>query len=103
MDSPRLMDRMRGHVPRTRGEPVIYKRGEATYTLPGVFQSKHAMIDPDTGMGVQSNQPICGIRLSDLPVTPKVGDRLIVRGVNYRIAETQEDGNVGVLLVLQNA
>jgi hypothetical protein len=102
MNFPGMMDRMLGRVVRVLGEPITYKRGTAIYAnVPGVFQSAHAMVDPDTGMGVQSNQPIVGVRLSDLPITPKVGDRVIVRGREYRVAETQEDGNAGVTLVLQ--
>lgn len=93
---------MLGHATRVLGEPVLYKRGEVSYSLSGVFQSKHYEVDPDSGMAVQSNRPICGIRLSDLPIVPKVGDRVVVRGKEYRVAETQEDGNAGVMLVLQN-
>ncbi len=86
---------------RVMGEPVTLTRSSNSYSLNGVFQESFKVIDPNTGMPVNSNQPVLGLNLSDLTITPRRGDSVTIRSVNYRVRDIQEDGHTGVTLLLQ--
>jgi hypothetical protein len=97
-----LANRALNAVVRTMGErePVVYRqRGEA-HEVRGVFQAGHVGLDPETGVQVRSTQPVLLISQADLPIKPKQGDEVDVRGVTYLVRDPQPDGHQGVLLML---
>jgi hypothetical protein len=81
-------------------EPIEYRRGQVTHQLRGVFQASHVGVDPETGVQVRSTQPVVLINGDDLPLDPKQGDVVEVRGVTYRVRDPQPDGHTGWLLML---
>lgn len=87
-------------VVRTMGEPVVYRRGQAEHQVKGVFQASHVGLDPDTGMQVNSTQPIVMIDGWSLPFEPKGGDVVEVRNTSYRVRDAQPDGHTGWTLML---
>lgn len=97
-----LANRALNAVVGTMGEPVVYRqRGEA-HAARGVFQAGHVGLDPETGVQVRSTQPVLLISraAAALPVKPKQGDEVEVRGVTYLVRDAQPDGHEGVLLML---
>lgn len=95
-----LANRALNAVTRVMGEPVTYARGESTAQVRGVFQASHVGLDPDTGMQVNSTQPILLVNGWSLPFEPKAGDSVEVRGTTYKVRDAQPDGHTGFLLML---
>jgi hypothetical protein len=83
--------------------PGVYTRAAAPgspISLDGVFSKKSQMVNPETGVSVDSNRPSYGIRRADLPADPLPADTILVSGITYRIIEVNEDGEGGVELIL---
>jgi hypothetical protein len=95
-----LANRALAAVVRVMGEPVIYTRGQSTAQVTGVFQASHVGLDPDTGMQVNSTQPILLVDGWSLAFDPHSGDTVEVRGTTYRVRDAQPDGHTGWLLML---
>jgi hypothetical protein len=95
-----LANRALAGVIRVMGEPVTYTRGEHTAQVKGVFQASHVGLDPETGMQVNSTQPILLVDGWSLPHEPRAGDTAQVRGITYRVRDAQPDGHTGWLLML---
>ena len=66
-----------------------------------VFDTAHVSVDPETGAPVSSQNPVLGVRLIDLPNEPTNRDRVLARGVLYKISDLQPDGVAGVTLILR--
>lgn len=108
-----MAQRMLGVSIRTFSEPTAALDPDgAVYWLtdgvaPGValaqavFDSAHISVDPETGAPVSSQNPILGIRLIDLPNDPTNRDRVLARGVLYKINDVQADGVAGATLFLR--
>ena len=86
---------------KVMGEPITLTRNSTTYEIKGVFQESFKVIDPATGMPVNSQQPVLGVNTRDLNIEPRRSDMVTVRGVNYRVRDLQDDGHTGVTLLLQ--
>lgn len=83
------------------GEPVVYTpKGLASVSIQGIVDMEFEQVDPNTGAIVSSNQPMLGVRDSDLPVAPQKGDLVLMRGLNYQVIERQQDGQAGTRLLL---
>lgn len=89
-------------VVRTMGdsEPMVYRRGQVSHELRGVFQASHVGVNPETGVQVRSTQPVVLINGQDLPLVPKQGDVVEMRSTTYRVRDPQSDGHTGWLLLL---
>lgn len=108
-----MAQRMLGVSIRTFSEPsAALDPDGAVYWLtdgvaPGValaqavFDTAHISVDPETGAPVSTNNPILGIRLIDLPNDPTNRDRVLARGVLYKINDVQADGVAGATLFLR--
>lgn len=72
-------------------------------SIRGVFGSTHVEVNVGQVAPMSSLAPSLGIKLSDLPLRPKKGDRVTVAGTTYRIIDSQEDGEGGALLILQRS
>lgn len=68
-----------------------------------VFDTAHVSVDPETGAPVSSNNPILGVRLTDLPNKPTSRDKVLARGELYTISDVQPDGVAGVTIILRKA
>lgn len=83
------------------GESITYTPdGCPPVFIRAIIDMEFQQIDPNTGAIVSSNQPMIGVRDSDLEATPAPGDTCIVRGLEYKIIERQEDGHAGSRLLL---
>jgi hypothetical protein len=87
-------------VVRVMGEPITYHRGGDSWEAKGAYQASYVGLDPETGVQVRSTQPVLLVNERDLPVQPKAGDRVDVRGKTYLIRDPQPDGHTGWLLML---
>jgi hypothetical protein len=70
------------------------------YFVDAVFDKAHVSIDQDTGAPISSTDPIIGIQLSQMQAEPKKGDRVVVDGTTYTVADYQPDGVAGARLPL---
>jgi hypothetical protein len=95
-----LANRALTGVIRVMGEPITYTRGQSTAQIKGVFQASHVGLDPETGMQVNSTQPILLVDGWSLSFEPRGGDTVEVRGTTYRVRDAQPDGHTGWLLML---
>lgn len=102
-----MAERMLGVVVKTFSEPagsVVWLPGgqEPGVTLPhAVFDAAHTEVDPDTGGRISTDQPLLGVRISDLPAPPTTDDRVRVGEQLYEIVDVHPDGIAGALLVLK--
>lgn len=85
------------------GEAVEYRPQPSgtAYSFRGIFNEKTLIQDITTGSLVLVDHPTLGVKLSDLSSGhPKQGDRISVRGTEYRIEKIERDGEAGAVLVL---
>jgi hypothetical protein len=83
------------------GEEITYTpNGGSPVTLQAIVDMEFEQVDPQTGAIVSSNQPMIGVKDSDLEDTPAPGDTCTVRGQNYKVIERREDGQAGSRLIL---
>ncbi|PIR25611.1 MAG: hypothetical protein COX62_04640 [Deltaproteobacteria bacterium CG_4_10_14_0_2_um_filter_43_8] len=88
----------------TMGEDVRYT-SQVTgipIDIKAVFDLKFEHVDPDTEMVISSNAPRIGVKLSDLPASPRKGDQveILASGAKYLVHDSQEDGQGGASLFL---
>lgn len=104
MSWPGMVDDVLERCLEAFGEEVEYRLSLTSpfnpVTIRGVFSSSHIVLDPATNAAIDTQMPGVGIRLADLPRAPREGDRIIIRGQEYRVIESQEDGEGGSLLLL---
>lgn len=75
------------------GEDVTFEpQAGGSFSIVGIFNEIFEQVDPDTERVISTQNPTLGVKLSDLPSTPKKDDVLKIRGVTYRIYDSQEDG-----------
>lgn len=84
----------------TSGLVTYVSKEGPTFPLRGIFDNAFISVDPNTQAPVQSVGPVLGIKLSDLPRAPKVGDKVIVRDVPYQIDHVEKDVHGGASLFL---
>lgn len=85
----------------TFGEEITYTpNGGAPLTIRAIVDMEFEQVDPQTGAIVSSNQPMIGVKDSDLDFVPTPGDTCVVRDKNYRVIERQQDGQSGTRLIL---
>jgi len=80
------------------GEKVRYKPsgpGQAWIEIRGIYSDVYESVDPDTETVVSSNRHHLGVKLKDLPKPPEKGDFVEVRGKQFRVIDSQEDGYGG--------
>ena len=97
-----MQDRMHSITLNTFGEVVSYvPRTGSPYDLPrAIYDENYLAVDPNTGATIQSDSPILRIRIEDMQALPQVGDRVMVRGVEYRVNDFQKDSEGGASLPL---
>lgn len=77
--------------------------GGAPSPIRGIFSNEYVAVDSGQGVTSSLTAPRLGVRLSELPCVPKPGDKVTVSGVEYKIINSEEDGQGGSTLILQNA
>lgn len=94
---------IRAQAQATFGRPVVYtpKAGGGPYSIYGIFAAPHEEVRFGHGAPVSSVHPTLGIRLADLPAAPAKGDTALVNGITYRVIGSDEDGEGGSALQLQ--
>lgn len=89
----------------TFGKQVSYTLvgGGGTVSIDGIFEAQHVALRVGSGPESSMVAPALGIRLADLPRKPAKGDFVTVDSVNYRVSDSQEDGQGGATLILHRA
>lgn len=99
-----LVQRILGHNTRILGEEVEYtfKTG-GSEKVQVIFDNEWQQVDPDTERLISTNQPVIGVRLSDLSQEARVGDKVyvIAENTDYIVQDVQEDGQGGASLFLK--
>jgi len=99
-----LVKRLLGHATRILGEEIEFRyKDGGSKKIKAIFDNEWEQVDPDTERVVSSNQPILGVRLSDLKREPTTGDSILILRdqKEYIIQDTREDGQGGVSLFLR--
>ena len=94
-----LTNRVVSAAMREMGEPITYPREGVQYSIRGLFSSAYTGIE--NGIPISVNTPVLTINRKDVSFDPRDGDQVLIRGINYRVRDTQEDGGTGVALQLQ--
>jgi hypothetical protein len=83
------------------GETVTYKpcRG-GSVEIEAVFDRTYVSVDPETEQVISTNEPMLGVRLSDLPFKPQKNDRVLICGETFKVIDSQEDGQGGASLLM---
>lgn len=96
-----LSDRVLKSAMRPFREDAVWTpKGGAPTAISGPFDLSPLEVNPDTGVGVRSSTPVLHVRLSEIASRPRQGERLEVRGVAYRIADVEPDGQGAAALRL---
>lgn len=66
--------------------------GGSPSSVDGIWEAESIDVDPETGARVISNNPQISFKVAALPSAPKNNDRVIVRGITYRVKEPIFDG-----------
>jgi len=69
--------------------------------IKGIWSDVYLSVEPESGIQVMSSDPNIGARLSDFDVKPRRGDMFIKAGIKYRARAPEEDGEAGVVIVLE--
>ncbi|OFZ54973.1 MAG: hypothetical protein A2428_03105 [Bdellovibrionales bacterium RIFOXYC1_FULL_54_43] len=100
MDWSTLSDGVLSRALNTFGTPVSYTpNGGDEIQISGVFSNAHILVEVG-GVPQSMTAPTLGIRLADLPAKPTKDDQITIKGLNYRITDSQEDGEGGTTLIL---
>lgn len=87
----------------TMGETIRYfPKSGGDYTLKAVFDRNFIQVDPETQVEVASNLPAIGVNLNRMFEKPQQGDRVRIGDEWFRVTDSQEDGQGGATLMLQN-
>lgn len=86
-----------GAAMSTFGETVTLRPGKEFHQeLRAIFRAAHAQVDLGQG-GISTVEPELDVRIADVrDHPPKQGEEVIVRGLRYRISDTQPDGEGGL-------
>lgn len=82
------------------GEALYLPKSGGQFSVKGPFDDRAREVDPDTNQLISSNVFTFGLHLSDIPVSPSKGDKLIIDGTAYQVIKSEEDGVPGVSTVL---
>jgi len=83
------------------GETVkFYPKSGGFFEVEAIFDNEASALDLDTEQVVSVNQPRLGVNLNDLEFDVRQGDKVVVRGVEYKIQDKIEDGQGGATLEL---
>ena len=87
------------------GETVSYQpdAGGPPLSVSGVFSDQLVRADNETGVERVSSTPNLFVMLADFPTPPAHPDRFTRAGVLYQVAERDDDGEGGTLLISKRA
>lgn len=81
---------------------IYTPEGGVPTPIRGIFSNEYVSVD-SAGISSSMTAPNLGVRLSELPCAPKPGDKVTVEGVQYKITNSEGDGQGGATLILQDA
>ncbi|MBI4209525.1 MAG: hypothetical protein HY538_07460 [Deltaproteobacteria bacterium] len=70
------------------------------FLIRAIWDESFEQVDPESGAVIASNAPRMGVRLKDLPFTPRKEDTVVREQTPYRVIDSQEDGQGGATLLL---
>lgn len=101
-------DRMvNGPIMGVFGERASFRpAGGAAFDIRGTFHEAYKSVDLLSGVGMTSEAPALGVRLSEFPAPPLQKDHVVITatslhdGGTYIVKEVQSNGIGGALLLL---
>ena len=89
---------------RTFGVPVVYVRGPVSLGIRGIYDKNYVSVDPETGVPIQSTDPMLFVMAEDLPDgIAKKGDRVTVDENTYTVQARPPDSEGGIVLMLRKS
>lgn len=88
---------------RVFGEQVVYYPSSGgVFKINGIFDNAYQAVDPDTEEVISANQSVLGINLNDIKDNEiSKDDKFKIRNMEYRVIDSQEDGQGGSMILLQ--
>ncbi len=81
--------------------PVLYQPvAGVAYEISGIFDEAYTEVALAGGMGVTTERPVLGVRLSRFVVPPAQDDRVTIRGLTYVVKEMRPDSHGAAKLML---
>jgi len=75
------------------GETILYTpTGEDQIEIEAMVDESYESVQPNTGAVIIEQQPMIGVKITDLPIPPQKGDLVTVRGTDYEVIDCQTDG-----------
>lgn len=96
-------DRMTRRCVHRFGIDTVYIRADEETPVKGIFDNEFQSVVLDGEPPISSRSIQVGYHKDALPYPPKKGDHVRIRGVLYRVAEPQQDGEFGITLILKKA
>jgi len=101
-------DRVNAQVDAEFGDPAQYAPAVGLpFTITGTFHQAYKSLDFADGVGVTSESPAIGVRLTEFPTQPKQGDRITITATNlhdggtYVVKDVRRNG-IGAAILLLN-
>jgi len=87
----------------TFSTPIVYTPvGQASFETLGIFDAEYKDVVMLDGAMMQSTQPRLAMHRKDLNgFRARAGDRVVVKGVEYRVMTFQPDGQAGCAMMLE--
>lgn len=85
------------------GEPVTYAPAAGGgFDVSGVFDAAYREVELAGGIGITTETPVLGVRLSQFATAPEQGDRLTIQrtGLTYEVREVRPDSHGAARLML---
>jgi hypothetical protein len=63
-----------------------------------IFDNEYTAVDVEAGAEIMSTTPVIWMKTSNFNQKPKIGDKVIVRGIRFKVTDDQPDGT-GVSMI----
>jgi hypothetical protein len=88
-------------VSSSLGQTVTYKgTGALTEEINGIYRDRYLRVDPETEIGIQTDEKNVYIVLADLSKEPDKNDLFEIDSVSYRVDGLEKDAHGGAYVLL---
>ena len=71
-----------------------------TFVVKGIFDNEYTALDVESGAEIMSSTPVFWMQTSKFKEVPKAGDKMVIRGIRFKVTDSQPDGTGVSMLFL---